>query len=238
VKAAGELVAWDPVSQTERWRVQRRVAYNGGVLATAGGLVFQGTADGHFEAFAASTGRKLWSFPVDGEIMAAPTTVNVDGQQIILVASGDGGSAAVTHTIGLYGSPQSEGPARLLAFKLGGTGSLEPSPDHSGHKLPEPFRTRQPPELAEKGKALFEENCSICHGINAINAGHGIPDLRASSRETFEQMRVILDGAYIPAGMPSFKHIDNAQLAEIQAYITNQAWAGYEAQNSGLAPLK
>ena len=46
----GKLVAWDPVQQKAAWTVQRPGPWNGGTLATAGNLVFEGTADGHFEA--------------------------------------------------------------------------------------------------------------------------------------------------------------------------------------------
>jgi quinohemoprotein ethanol dehydrogenase len=47
----GYLLAWNPVTQSEVWRVQHPGLWNGGTLATAGGLVFQGTADGYFEAY-------------------------------------------------------------------------------------------------------------------------------------------------------------------------------------------
>ena len=46
----GSLVAWDPVAQKEAWKVQHDELWNGGTLATAGGLVFQGLADGWFKA--------------------------------------------------------------------------------------------------------------------------------------------------------------------------------------------
>jgi quinohemoprotein ethanol dehydrogenase len=46
----GYLIAWNPVTQKEVWRVQHPGLWNGGTLATAGGLVFQGTADGYFKA--------------------------------------------------------------------------------------------------------------------------------------------------------------------------------------------
>ncbi|MCY4757129.1 PQQ-binding-like beta-propeller repeat protein [Pelomonas aquatica] len=62
----GELIAWDPVAQKARWRVKREIPYSGGTLTTAGNLVFQGTGDGKFEAFAADTGKLLWSFDTGG----------------------------------------------------------------------------------------------------------------------------------------------------------------------------
>jgi alcohol dehydrogenase (cytochrome c)/quinohemoprotein ethanol dehydrogenase len=52
---AARLIAWDPVQQRERWRVQYRGPWNGGLLSTAGGLVFQGSAAGDFAASTPAT---------------------------------------------------------------------------------------------------------------------------------------------------------------------------------------
>ena len=57
----GPLIAWDPVRQREVWRAEREGAANGGVLSTAGGLVFQGTGMGEFAALDARSGMRLWS---------------------------------------------------------------------------------------------------------------------------------------------------------------------------------
>ena len=62
-KPFGRLIAWDPVAQKEAWRVEHVSPWNGGTLATAGNLVFQGTADGRFVAYNAKTGDKLWEMP-------------------------------------------------------------------------------------------------------------------------------------------------------------------------------
>ena len=91
-KSGGELVAWDPVRQTAQWRVKRQLPMNGGVLSTAGNLVFQGTAEGSFDAFSADTGKPLWSFDAHGAIQAGASSVEIEGEQYILVASGNGGS--------------------------------------------------------------------------------------------------------------------------------------------------
>src|SRR5258705_7621874 len=56
------LVAWDPVRQHPVWKVATPGTWNGGVLSTAGGLVFQGQMDGYLRAYAAGTGTELWSF--------------------------------------------------------------------------------------------------------------------------------------------------------------------------------
>src|SRR5207248_7976238 len=57
----GRLIAWDPVAESARWSVEEEIAVNGGVLSTAGNLVFQGQGTGEFAAYAADTGKKLWS---------------------------------------------------------------------------------------------------------------------------------------------------------------------------------
>ena len=59
-KPFGRLIAWDPVKQKEAWRQEHVSPWNGGTLTTAGNLVFQGTADGRFVAYNATTGEKLW----------------------------------------------------------------------------------------------------------------------------------------------------------------------------------
>jgi alcohol dehydrogenase (cytochrome c) len=60
----------------------------GGVLATAGGLVFTGEGNGNFNAYDAKTGRKLWSFPCGAGVNAPATSYSVNGKQYIAVAAG------------------------------------------------------------------------------------------------------------------------------------------------------
>jgi len=87
---ANALIGWDPVEQKEIWRYKLE-APGGGVLATAGGLVFQGNGAGEFAAYDTSTGRKLWSFDGQSAISAAPISFGVDGNQFISVMAGFGG---------------------------------------------------------------------------------------------------------------------------------------------------
>jgi glucose dehydrogenase len=60
----------------------------GGVLATAGGLVFTGEGGGDFSAFDAKTGAKLWSFNCGAGVNAPPVSYELDGEQYIAVAAG------------------------------------------------------------------------------------------------------------------------------------------------------
>ena len=88
VKAA--LLAWDPVTQKEVWRAARPGPWNGGTLAVAGGLVFQGTVDGRFLALDAKTGAELWSYDNQAATLAGPISYEVDGEQYVAVPAGYG----------------------------------------------------------------------------------------------------------------------------------------------------
>ena len=230
-KAKGELVAWDPKTQTARWRVDRTLPVNGGVLATAGNLVFQGTAEGDVEAYAADTGKKLWSYHVGGSILAAPTTVTVNGVQYVIIASGNGGSSGMRGIPRLMNNMRSQGPARLLAFKIGGNTPIkiaQPAP------FPQPALPMPDPALATEGKRAFNTyQCAGCHGVNAAGSTPGLPDLRRMSPETAVAMRkIVIEGAYRPMGMPSFPSMSDKELNALRAYVMQQAWVEYNGERS------
>ena len=67
----GRLLAWDPKTNSEAWRVEYTGPWNGGTLTTAGNLVFQGTADGEFVAYRADNGEKLCARPGAGQLPRA-----------------------------------------------------------------------------------------------------------------------------------------------------------------------
>ncbi len=125
----GMLLAWDPVKQEARWKVPYASYWNGGVLSTAGNLVFEGTADGHFAAYDAENGNKLWDMAVNTGVMAAPATYVVNGKQYVSVLAGWGGSFAL---IGGNPGPNKGTPGRLLTFALDGKGSLPAPPAPAG----------------------------------------------------------------------------------------------------------
>ena len=83
----GRLIAWDPVKQKEAWRQEHVSPWNGGTLTTAGNLVFQGTADGRFIAYNATTGEKLWETPT-GTAQASAARVVEDAFTAQLRARG------------------------------------------------------------------------------------------------------------------------------------------------------
>jgi quinohemoprotein ethanol dehydrogenase len=225
----GRLIAWDPEAKQERWGVTLEVGTNGGVLSTAGNLVFEGTGTGDFVAYRANTGEKLWSLFTGSAIQAAPSTVEIDGEQLVLVAVGDGGGIGLS--VPRYTSTEkARGPSRLLAFKLGGTDTMSTtSPPIVFPKPPLPPRPR---DLAEKGKGLFTANaCDYCHGPGAERWTMSVPDLRKSSADTHaEFLGIVIGGARSGKGMPRFDAMTIEQGEAIRAFIINQAWAAYNAQ--------
>ncbi|HZW08243.1 MAG TPA: PQQ-binding-like beta-propeller repeat protein, partial [Phycisphaerales bacterium] len=88
-EAWGTLTALDlGAGGRQRWQVKTAEPLVGGVLATAGGLVFSGAGKGRFAAFDAETGRELWSFQCDAGVNAPPVTYEVGGTQYVAVAAG------------------------------------------------------------------------------------------------------------------------------------------------------
>ena len=117
----GALIAWDPVAQQERWRVDFKGPWNGGLLATGGGLVFQGNGAKEFVAYDAASGAKLWASRVQTGITAPPVTYAVKGEQYVAVLAGWGGVWALAPGIlSEVGGPV-RNVSRLLVFKAGGT---------------------------------------------------------------------------------------------------------------------
>jgi glucose dehydrogenase len=84
------LLAWDPVAQKERWRVNLSGGNGGGTLATGGNLVFEADPQGNLVAYNAETGSALWRAAV-GSGAATPISYALDGRQYVAVAGGRGG---------------------------------------------------------------------------------------------------------------------------------------------------
>ena len=154
----GHLAAWDPVNQREAWRVQHATTWNGGVLSTAGNLVFQGRSDGVFAAYAADTGETKWEMPVHTGIVAAPVSYAIDGEQYIAVVANWGGSFTLFSGVPRHrGNVLTEG--RILAFKLGGEAKL-PDPAITYVNIPEPPVIEATAEEIERGELLYHTWCT------------------------------------------------------------------------------
>jgi PQQ-dependent dehydrogenase (methanol/ethanol family) len=219
----GKLVAWNPVQQKQAWAVERPGPWNGGTLATAGNLVFEGTAAGYFEAYRADTGVKVWSFDAQTGVMAGPVTYTVNGEQYVAVLAGWGGVFPLVTGEVSFKSGRVRNISRMLAFKLGGKASLPPPPALEEPVL-NPPRTVADRATVRRGEALFQRFCAACHGDVAVSGGV-LPDLRYSSTLANDLwFKIVRGGAYQSLGMVSFaKEVSQKDAADIRAYVIFRA---------------
>jgi alcohol dehydrogenase (cytochrome c)/quinohemoprotein ethanol dehydrogenase len=228
----GRLIAWDPVTQREVWRADREGPANGGTLATAGGLVFQGTGLGKFQALDADSGAMLWSAETQTGVVAAPIAYEVGGVEHVAILVGRGGSWSMAGDEASSKGNALPNISRLLVFALDGAAELPPVP-------PAPVRVLAPPpatasaETVAHGESVYGPFCGRCHGrVGAANFGI-LPDLRYSAmlatREAWAA--VVLGGQLAQNGMASFAEVVNADDADaIRAYVIAQAHAALAAQ--------
>ena len=221
----GFLKAWDPAAQKVAWQVPHTSGANGGVLATAGNLVFQGTGSGLFAAYAADTGKKLWDNQVNIEIVAPPVTYTVEGEQYIGVLAGWGGSPAING-----GDAETAATAthfnrpHMLVFKLGGKTPLPTIEKRRFLIIPPPPKVSVTAAEFVEGEKLYHQNCFQCHGSAAVTSGV-LPDLRYSSKAVHDSFeKIVLDGVLEKNGMVSFKKFLNKDQVElVHKYIIQRA---------------
>lgn len=214
----GHLLAWDPIAQKPAWKVEHIAPWNGGVLTTAGNLVFQGTADGRFVAYNAKTGEKLWETPTGSGVIAAPATYEVDGQQYVTIAVGWGG------VYGLSAShSETKSSGKIYTFAIGGDGTLPAfEPNDPGTLL---AGVEYDPNGIGLGFKLYINNCLFCHGVPAVNNGGAIKNLGYSDPEVIGNLSgILIDGPYESLGMPNFKgKLSEEEIEKIKAFIQGTA---------------
>ncbi len=216
--AFGRLLAWDPVKQKEAWRVEYPAPWNGGTLTTAGNLVFQGTADGRFVAYNATTGQKLWETPTGTGVVAAASTYVVDGAQYVSVAVGWGGvfGEAVRAT-------NLRSPGTVYTFALGGKAKLPEFVKYQTENLLQgvPYDPKNVPE----GTGLYVAACAVCHGVPGVNNGGNIRNLGYVPKQEIVDLKAILfKGPFMERGMPDFTgKLTDEDVVKIQAFIQGVA---------------
>lgn len=218
----GKLIAWDPVTNSERWTVRYDLPFNGGVLVTAGNLVFQGDAQGRFNAYRASDGKPVWTVATGSNITAAPVSYAIDGEQYVLVPVGAGGGVQFVYPE-LHAGEKASGPTQLMAFALGESVTPPPRP------VPRPSLPEQPVLEAstkeiEHGQALYDLNCKGCHGQDAVaRAGGSVPDLRYATKETHANWyEIVHGGARRGDGMPSFD-LDKEKIEAMRKFVLSRS---------------
>jgi quinohemoprotein ethanol dehydrogenase len=220
---SGKLIAWDPVAKAPRWEVPYPEPWNGGTLATAGGLVFQGSAHGMFAALDAASGKVLWETPAGTGVMAAASTYELEGEQYVAVMAGWGGAfglvggdASLAANEGA-GGHKNEG--RLLVFKLGGTAQI-PALEKLNREVVA-IAGELDPEQVKLGNFAYHRWCAFCHGVGAISGGV-LPDLRTSQLFFSDALEpIVLEGQLLAKGMPNLSQwVTKEDVALIRTYIT------------------
>jgi len=231
---SGRLEAWDPVARRIVWETEpfANGRPTGGVLATAGNLVFMGNGGGKtLSAYDAKTGARVWSFDAQTAVFAAPISYSLDGVQYIAASVGgaaQGGYFAPTH-------------ARMLVFALGGTAVLPKPEPYEPPQLNPPPSTAAADVIAHGGE-VYARFCATCHGANGLQGRTSFPNLTVSpllwTQGGFDG--VVLMGARTDKGMGSFaKELKPEDTAAIREYLVARAdalKAGGPGTGAGAAP--
>jgi quinohemoprotein ethanol dehydrogenase len=229
VKLLREFIrAWDPITQKMVWEHETTsgvCGYDGGVMSTAGNLVFQGRGNGELWVYAADSGKVLKTIQTGSHIMAAPVTYAVDGVQYVAVQVGYGGTG-----IGVGSIPPTsaalkyENANRIVAFKLDG-GDVPKPMVRKDEPFPKPPANEASPTEIQAGETKFIEQCSRCHAL-----GPNItPDLRKMPQQAHDMFKdILLGGAFARRGMESFIDVlSDKEVENIHAYLIEQSWQAY-----------
>lgn len=220
----GRLIAWDPVANEARWTVEHEGPWNGGVLSTAAGLVFQGKLNGEFAAYDAATGEELWVADVKSGAASGPGTFEIDGEQYVTITTGWG--SAYLLSAGAVAAPQAVPPSvgKVVTFKVGADGAIPDIEVAMIDATPKTDEFGTDAQLAN-GLVQYARNCTVCHGPFAVSAGV-LPDLRWSSYTSSDEAwkGVLIDGNLQSIGMVSFADVLSEEEVEaIRAYVVQQA---------------
>ncbi|MEZ5735429.1 MAG: c-type cytochrome [Novosphingobium sp.] len=215
------LVAWDPVRQRQVWRRPVPTNVSGGVMATAGNLVFQGSIDNSFNAFDARTGKVLWSFDTKAPTIAPPISYSAKGRQYVTVLTGSGGSLVLKGDVfGKYAIGYREQARRVLTFVLYGKQTLPDASPYRFEPVPDPGYLARP-EAEARGLGIYAQTCIMCHGRDGDGSGGNAPDLRASPMILDSQAfaTVVREGVLRRQGMPRFDDLTETMVEDIRAYL-------------------
>jgi len=211
------ITAWDPVTQTQRWRVVHASATPGGILTTASDLLFQGSGTA-FSAYDARSGERLWQSEVGIGIMAPPISYLAGGEQYVVVAAGVGGVHG-----GVLERFDYVNEGRVLAYRLGGHAPMPAAKPAPPGRVQVPRRELSP-DSVRAGRALYSLNCTQCHGTAVISSGE-YPDLRHAKAEVHARwLDIVLGGSRQARGMAPFADLLTPEQAEqIHDYVIHRA---------------
>ena len=214
----GRLIAWDPVKQKEAWHQDYVAPWNGGTLTTAGNLVFQGTADGRFIAFNATTGEKLWETPTGTGVVAAAATYMVDNVQYVSIAVGWGGVFGIAARATEY-----DNPGTVYTFAAGGKAQMPAFTKYQMAGLV--AGVKYDPADVGPGTLLYISSCATCHGVPGVDKGGNVRNLGyVDAAEIANLKDIVFNGPFKDKGMPDFTgKLKDDEVTKIIAFIQGTA---------------
>lgn len=213
----GFLSAWNPVEKNEKWRINQKTDWAGGLLTTASDLLFQGDPHGDFICYDAESGNELWKRNLGGGILAPPIAYKVNGKEYITVLVGWGGG------YGMKNKFTALQPGRVFTFSIGSKNTYPKYITGKTRKIVDLPVSANQFEI-NRGRNLFRTYCSICHVVGA-NGGGLAPDLIYSTPVVHQSfIQIVRDGLLLPSGMPKFSgRLSDQDILDIQGYVLSRA---------------
>jgi mono/diheme cytochrome c family protein len=240
----GEIQAWDLATGEQVWTHEFAESQNWGpIMTTGGGLVFAGNTNRRFRAWDAATGEVLWETVLGGPVSGFPVSFAVDGEQYIAVTAG--GGDLLSGLFNRLGNLRARGGANMLyAFRLSdsaGRGPIEQPSVTAAAVEPPPMIMIDAPlleasapcatfstEQADRGAALYQEQCAECHGPTLRGGAQGAA-LAGRSFISYWQDRAA-SGLYrtVRETMPQGREgtIGPAASADLVAFLLRENGAG------------
>ena len=221
----GYLGAFDPLTGQYKWRHKLQSTYNGGVLATASGLLFQGEGDGRLVARNTDDGKPIWSFDALGYFSSSVISYAIDDTQYVAtMVSGN-------RALDLGGT--------LLVFKLGGQAQM-PATQTVALEVPTQPEASYDLDKFLLGERHYEAQCANCHGGIGIPSEvmTTAPDLRAMTMDVHKQfIEIVLGNARAEQGMPGFSDtLSKADAEAVRHYLIGEANALRASQRQQKPP--
>ncbi len=221
----GYLGAFDPLTGEYKWRHQLKNAFNGGVLATASGLLFQGESDGRLVVRSTEDGLPIWEFDALGHFSSAVMSYDIEGTQYVAtMVSGN-------RALDLGGT--------LLVFKLGGNEEM-PSTQAVPLEIPAQPEVEFNLDTLLLGQKHYQAQCANCHGGIGVASEVLVtaPDLRTMNDTTHNDfIDIVRHGTRMEQGMAGFAEtLSDADVEAIRHYLIREANALRSALDAQPAP--
>jgi len=227
------------------WTYSQRAGMQS-MIATGGGLVFAGDADGRFRAMNDETGDILWEMNLGSSLTGYPATFEANGQQYIAVSTGSWMDDVFTPEL-RHGKQNT-----LFVFALpeAGIGQTGPQPEPiaipggaplGGVHIDPRVGTKAAHELfsaaqAERGESLYLEQCASCHG-KELTGSRAVPTLKGNAFLGGWRGRTLGElYAYLRTAMPpgASGQLDNQSYVDVTTYLLREN--GFRSGSVSLTP--